>query len=103
MLKVLGMIMKTEKESGFEYYWYEDIIERSKENKNAEEAIPERRMRQHKLIAMPSNLTLAEAYALLKEKRSGAVYVYTMHEDDIVGLVTFEQIRAYLSQGEYQQ
>lgn len=72
-----------------EYYWNE-VIE-SSDNSD--------RYRQHKLIALSSRETLAEAYWALKEQRCGAVYIYDQSTRNIIGLITFNQIRRYLLEG----
>ncbi len=53
----------------------------------------------HKLIPISHQATLAEAYQLLIAERCGAVYIYQDNINDIVGIVTFEQIRQYLVTG----
>ena len=53
----------------------------------------------HQLIPLPYQVTLAEAYAILKETRQGGVYLYDGTEDNIVGVIMFEQIRCYLIEG----
>ena len=54
---------------------------------------------QHQLIPLPYQVTLAEAYAILKEFRQGGVYLYDGSKDNIVGVIMFEQIRCYLIEG----
>ncbi len=46
-----------------------------------------------------SQATLAEAYFALYEQRQGAVYIYHKQKDKIIGYITFEQIRAILTNG----
>ena len=53
----------------------------------------------HKLIPISHQATLAEAYQLLITERCGGVYVYQNNINDIMGVVTFEQIRQYLVSG----
>lgn len=53
----------------------------------------------HKLIPLPYQVTLAEAYALLKGEREGGVYLYDGTEENIIGVLLFEQIRSYLVEG----
>jgi CIC family chloride channel protein len=53
----------------------------------------------HKLIPLNHQATLAEAYLALVEQRSGAVYIYNKDINDCIGLVTFEQLRVYLVEG----
>ncbi|NMP31898.1 chloride channel protein [Thalassotalea sp. M1531] len=72
-----------------EYYWNE-ITGNQHQTK---------RFRQHKLTAISSKDTLAEAYWAVNEQRCGAVYIYDKLPDNIVGIITFEQIRSYLLEG----
>ncbi len=53
----------------------------------------------HKLIPISHQASLAEAYQLLIAERCGGVYIYQHSIDDIMGVVTFEQIRQYLVTG----
>jgi len=53
----------------------------------------------HKLIPLSHQATLAEAYLALVNARCGGVYIYQNNVDDIIGIVTFEQIRQYLVTG----
>ena len=48
-----------------------------------------------------SQATLAEVYSILQTKRDGAVYVYHMAKADIIGVITWHQIRSYLHQENY--
>jgi H+/Cl- antiporter ClcA len=57
------------------------------------------RMQLHKLIPISHQATLAEAYQLLIAERCGGVYIYQDNINDIMGIVTFEQIRQYLVTG----
>ncbi|WP_310649991.1 chloride channel protein [Colwellia sp. MB02u-14] len=52
-----------------------------------------------RLIPLQSQSTLAEAYLALIEQRDGGVYVYDEDLNDILGIITFEQIRSYLLEG----
>ena len=45
--------------------------------------------------------TLAEAYELLQASRQGAVYIYDDDTTDIVGVVTWDNIRSYLYKEQY--
>jgi hypothetical protein len=56
-------------------------------------------MNLHKLIPLSHQATLAEAYLVLIESRCGGVYIYQKDKKDMIGLVTFEQIRQYLITG----
>jgi H+/Cl- antiporter ClcA len=51
------------------------------------------------LIPLQSQSTLAEAYLALIEQRDGGVYIYNDDPNDIIGIITFEQIRCYLLEG----
>ena len=53
----------------------------------------------HQLVPLPSQATLAEAYLALLEQRDGGVYIYENNPNEIIGIITFEQIRGYLLQG----
>jgi H+/Cl- antiporter ClcA len=53
----------------------------------------------HKLIALNSQSTLAEAYLALVDQRDGGVYIYGKSVDDILGIISFAQIRRYLLEG----
>ncbi|GLX77896.1 chloride channel protein [Thalassotalea insulae] len=53
----------------------------------------------HQLIPLSSQATLAEAYLLLVKYRRGAVAIYGDTQHELLGLVTFEQIRQYLLEG----
>jgi len=57
------------------------------------------KIQQHKLIPLSHQATLAEAYLALVNERCGGVYIYQDDVDDIIGMVTFEQIRQYLVNG----
>jgi CIC family chloride channel protein len=57
------------------------------------------KMRLHKLTPLSHQATLAEAYLALVENRCGAVYIYQKSITDIIGILTFEQIRHYLVTG----
>ena len=56
----------------------------------------------HLLLPLHAQATLAEAYLLLVKKRKGAVYIYDNNIDDIIGIITFEQIRLFLIEGKIQ-
>lgn len=56
-------------------------------------------IKEHLLLPLHSQSTLVEAYLLLVKKRKGAVYIYGKDIDDILGIVTFEQIRQFLIEG----
>jgi len=54
---------------------------------------------QHKLIAMSSQTTLDQAYDSLVDKRCGGIYIFDKNPNEIMGFITFEQIRLYLVKG----
>jgi len=53
----------------------------------------------HQLPPLSSQATLSEAYNLLVDKREGGVYIYDSSPTEILGIITFEQIRTYLVEG----
>lgn len=59
----------------------------------------EKKINLHKLIPLSHQATLAEAYLALVHNRCGGVYIYKDNIDEIIGMVTFEQIRQYLVNG----
>lgn len=83
------LIQRIPSEDGNEFYWNE-VVESEHE---------EIRIRQHKLLPVCGKETLAEAYLLLKDNRTGGVYVYDKDPNSILGIITFEQIRIYLVEG----
>ena len=54
---------------------------------------------EHKLIPLDFQSTLAEAYLALLEDRVGGVYIYQDSKENILGIVSFDQIRRYLLEG----
>lgn len=56
-------------------------------------------IKQYQLMPLSYQATLAEAYAMLKDSREGGVYLYDGTEDNIIGVLLFEQIRSYLVEG----
>jgi len=54
----------------------------------------------HKLIPLSHQSTLAEAYLALVHNRCGGVYLYQENINNILGIITFEQIRQYLVNGQ---
>lgn len=57
------------------------------------------KLEKHTLMPLSSQSTLAEAYTLLEDKSVGGVYIYQDKPSDIVGIITFDAIRAYLLKG----
>ncbi len=53
----------------------------------------------HHLIPISYQETLAEAYSLLSKQRQGGVYIYQQDQSHILGVITFEQLRHYLVEG----
>lgn len=53
----------------------------------------------HLLLPLHAQSTLVEAYLLLVKKRKGAVYIYDDGINDVIGIITFEQIRLFLIEG----
>lgn len=51
------------------------------------------------LLPLSSQATLAEAYLTLKDKRQGGVYIYQRDQSDIIGVILFRDIQAYLQEG----
>ena len=76
-----------------EFYWVEFF-----ENKHTDKNIPSKTIH-HKLTAMSCQSTLDQAYSILVNQRSGGVYIYDKTPYDIMGFITFEQIRLYLVEG----
>lgn len=56
-------------------------------------------LNQHLLLPLHAQSTLVDAYLLLVKKRQGAVYIYDEDIDEVLGIVTFEQIRRFLVEG----
>lgn len=91
------------------YYWAEfneevplvhkQPIEGSSSNETTLEYQISDKINLHKLIPLSHQATLAEAYLALVNHRCGGVYIYQKNSDDILGIVTFEQIRQYLVNG----
>jgi hypothetical protein len=57
------------------------------------------KMTLHQLVPLSHQATLAEAYLALVHVRCGGVYIYQENIDNMIGMVTFEQIRQYLVHG----
>jgi len=54
---------------------------------------------QTKLIGLSHQATLADAYFALVKQRCGGVYIYRQSKENIIGIITFEQLRVYLVEG----
>ncbi len=61
--------------------------------------IKDNKLIQHKLIPMNSQSTLDQAYTALVDKRCGGIYIYDKDPNQLMGFITFEQIRLYLVEG----
>lgn len=108
--KTVNKVMKNKKViSQVGYYWAEfdeaiPLVDVQTEKGNtASKDIIEYQVSEtmilHKLIPLSQQATLAEAYLALVHDRSGGVYIYQDNIDNIIGIVTFEQIRQYLVNG----
>lgn len=78
-------------DNGLQFFWHEAVFEGGKMVQ-----------KKHQLIALSSQSTLGEAYAILHNIRFGGVYIYHQNPEDIIGIIPFEQIRRYLTQGQLQ-
>ncbi len=85
------LIIKKQQHDKTHYYWFE--AETTRQNKSKTPYF------QHQLIPLYSQATLAEAYLLLLHQRNGGVYIYEQDEHNILGIITFEQIKNYLLAG----
>ncbi|MER2494142.1 chloride channel protein [Catenovulum sediminis] len=54
------------------------------------------------LQGVESRYTLAEPYEILQHRRSGSVYIFEEELDNIIGVVSWEQLRLRLTKGSYQ-
>ncbi len=103
-----------------QYYWAEfdssiPLVNLSEESINTDNALAKfninstkekhseytisKKMQLHRLIPMSHQKTLAEAYIALLGQRCGGVYIFEDNKEEMVGIVTFEQIRYYLVEG----
>jgi CIC family chloride channel protein len=48
---------------------------------------------------MSIQTTLDQAYDSLVDKRCGGIYIFDKNPNEIMGFITFEQIRLYLVKG----
>jgi len=85
------LLLKKQRQNSNEYYWAQ--LNDLHQAPSAETVV------QHKMTPLSSQETLAEAYQALGEPRCGAVYIYHKDPDNILGVITFEQIRRYLLEG----
>jgi H+/Cl- antiporter ClcA len=70
------------------FYWHEHI-------KNDHQDLVEI----HQLLPLSSQETMAEAYLALRDNRIGGVYIYHEELNNIIGIIPFETIRYYLTEG----
>ena len=77
---------------GVKFIWHEKLL-----------STEDQQTISHQLIPLSYQSTLAEAYTLLAEQRCGAVYIFQNNKENLIGLVTFEQIRCYLLEGKTSQ
>ncbi|MFT5756549.1 MAG: CIC family chloride channel protein [Alteromonadaceae bacterium] len=68
---------------------------------NNEQSLESLQLIKHQLFPLSSQATLSEAYNALVAHRVGGVYIYDIDPKDILGIITFEQIRAYLVEGKF--
>jgi len=66
-----------------------------------DDSIINQQLVKQQLFPLSSQATLAEAYSMLVDHREGGVYIYDTTPKDILGIITFEQIRAYLVEGKF--
>ncbi len=92
---ILKKTNKNNDDVPFSYFWLS--------KQEAASSLDYSNIEQFHLPAISSQSTLAEAYLALVEQRIGGVYVYGEDKNDILGIVTFEQIRLYLLTGKLKQ
>ena len=107
--KTTKKIMKNKKViEETEYHWAEfneniPLARKRRKEDLQEKAITEYQVSDkiilHKLIPLSHQATLAEAYIALVDDRCGGAYIYQNNISEIIGIVTFEQIRQYLVNG----
>lgn len=81
-------ILRKEASGTISYFWPEIIADEQGHH-----------IVEHKLIPMNSQTTLDQAYQVLVHKRNGGISIYDDNPDEIIGFITFEQIRRYLVEG----
>jgi len=86
---------KSQNNKTTEFYWPE-LIDIDIDNESKSE---NGKVFHHKLIAMNSQTTLDQAYQTLVKQRCGGIYIFDKSHDEIMGFITFEQIRLYLVEG----
>ncbi len=96
---VITKVSESSSQQESEFYWAQlnaditdDIGKSIHHNLN-------KKLQLQKLIPLDHQATLAEAYLALVEQRNGAVYVYQGDKNNLLGIVTFEQLRIYLVEG----
>lgn len=86
------------------YYWVHNEHQSARSNKD-EPLVPSNsakatlKLKSYLLFPLHAQSSLVEAYDLLEKKRNGAVYIYDEHVDDVIGIITFNQIRRFLVEG----
>jgi len=55
----------------------------------------------HEMEGISAQSTLHEVYELLKNTRSGAVYIYDQELNDIIGVVTWNILQSFLQKAQY--
>ncbi len=77
-----------DQEDHIHYYWHQHLIINNVSKIDT-----------YQLKPISSQATLAEAYLALKTERCGGVYIYQQEKTNIIGMISFEQIRSYLHEG----
>ena len=86
------VIIKKASENKTSFHWLTPSPSKSKINDEASVEV-------HQLMPLSSQATLAEVYSTLSNQRAGGVYIYQDNQDNILGIVSFEQVRLYLTKG----
>lgn len=88
-------------ESTFTWHEFVETLPKSSQgdNGNDVENMTIDKFVEHELVPLDYQSTLAEAYIALLTDRLGGVYIYQGSKDNILGIVSFEQIRRYLLEG----
>lgn len=88
-------------ESTFTWHEFVETLPKSSQDDNGNdvENMTIDKFIEHELVPLDYQSTLAEAYIALLTDRLGGVYIYQGSKDNILGIVSFEQIRRYLLEG----
>ncbi len=81
------------------FLWYEIIKNNTTNNETIKDSITYD-THIHELVPLSSQATLAEAYTLLNANGNDGAYIYHEKLEQLVGVITFEQITYYLNQGQ---